>query len=97
MNGVEYETAAGSKYPYSLGYLVYHLLPGAEGKCLLGIYPAPQKTSLLPNCALSHAGSMPAAEVCTGLRISRWVSMSIGIIRVTDPQVCCQVFHDVCS
>ena len=38
---------------------------------------------------------MPAAEVCTGLRMSTPASTSIGMSRVTEPQVCSQVFQGV--
>ncbi len=58
--------------------------------------PPPQNAIRPPKLRFSQAGSMPAAEVCTGLRMSTPASMSCGMIRVTEPQVCSQVFQRVC-
>jgi len=76
----------------------------AKGRVFCVSTPPPQKVICDPNSCFSQAGSIPAAEVCTGLRMSRPDSISMGMILVTEPQVCCQIFqfvfpctHSFCS
>lgn len=53
--------------------------------------PPPQNVMRLPNSFLSPSAPMPAAEHCTGLRISKPASMNEGMNFDTAPQLCLKV------
>ena len=60
-------------------------VPAPSTRCVST--PPPQKTRSRPNSRLSSAVSIPAAETCTGLRISTPISTRSGISSRTAPQV----------
>ena len=55
----------------------------------------PQNTSRSPNSAFNRRGSIPAAEVCTGFRMSKPQAMNSGMSGRTAPQECLKVFQHV--
>ena len=57
--------------------------------------PPPQNTSRLPNLRFSSAGSIPRAEHCTGLRMSKPASTIGSSSGSMPPQQCMNVFHGV--
>ncbi len=62
------------------------LIRRAEGQYMLGIYAAPERTSR-PKSRFSSAGSIPAAEHCTGFSPSMPTSIRSGSAQRTDPQL----------
>ena len=55
--------------------------------------PAPQNTRREPYFRFSSAGSMPVAEHCTGLTMSKPASIKLSRNRSTLPQECLKHFH----
>ena len=57
--------------------------------------PPPQKTILSPKRRLRSAGSMPRAEIWTGLRMSTPLSIRSGMYSTQPPQVWYQILAGV--
>ena len=75
VNGVEDESAARGKYLATLENLLPHLFRRAEREDLLRIHAAAPENDAVAIPLFQVAGSMPAAEHCTGLRMSNPHSM----------------------
>jgi len=95
MDGIENEAAALAERFAPMQDLSPDLSRRPEGERLLRIHAA-QKTTSLPNSALSFSASMPAAETWTGLRMSNPHSINDGIKVLTAPHECLKVFQVVC-
>jgi len=71
--------AAGLENLQPLLHVSPHVFGRGGAQHLLGIAPAAQNTRRWPNSFFRRAGSMLAAEVWTGLRMSTPASMKWGI------------------
>jgi len=95
VDGVEDEAAALAEDADALADFRAHLVDGAEGQRLLRVDSAAQKTSLSPYLAFSIAGSIPAAEHCTGFKMSTPASTNASRRGPTAPQEWKKILHGV--
>ena len=97
VHGVEDESAARPECPHPLA----DLLRMSSRACRTAASSACRRRRPRRRCgrrtALERAGSMPAADDCTGFRMSKPASMKSGISRSTEPQEWMNVFHGVCA
>jgi hypothetical protein len=76
---IEYEPAATGKILHRSSTSRRTSSGVAERQRLLGVHPAaPERQPVAPYRLFSPSGSMPAAEHCTGLRMSKPASMNEG-------------------
>ena len=95
VNGSPDKTPTGHHNLHPFFNVVVDFFRGAEWQYPLRINAAAQKVIRSPNDVFSHSGSIPAAEVWTGLRISMPARI-MGSIRLGMlPQQCLATFHDV--
>ena len=98
VNRVEDEAAARREDFAPAQNLLPNFGRGPEGQAFFAcLRLRPRRPVGSPKFAFNCSGSMPVAEHCTGLRMSKPASMKAGRNFETAPQECLKVFHCVCA
>ena len=95
MDRIEHEAAAGREDLAAPQHLLAHLRRRAERQRLLGVDAAAPEHQAVAVLRLQLAGSIPAAEHCTGLTMSKPASMNDSKNRSTEPHECLKTFQVV--